>query len=373
MARIYKRNNVWYLDVNVHGRRIRKRVGTSKKLAELALKDAEVKIVREEFGFSKTDIAIDQLIERFLEYSRTNHRPSTTARYRSVTDHLRRYLSEKQPNVVAISQLTPEILEGYKTYRKDGWVNPNGRKVDSEDDRKEYTRRGARGHTISLEMDGIKTMLNVAIRWGYLKDNPMKQVKPLKVEDAKPVRFLTTEEIQRFLAATPPDLYPIYFTFLNTGMRKAELEHLQWADIDFKRRKIRIRRKEGWQPKTGERDIPINDDLNRLLVDLKRQAKGATDADTVFKIGNTVRFYNRLRTELIKIAEKAEIKDLTKVHTLRHTFASHLVMQGVDLTTVKSLMGHSDIKTTMIYAHLSPDHLSDAVNKLQFRTPIGSE
>ena len=69
---------------------------------------------------------------------------------------------------------------------------------------------------------------------------------------------------------------------------------------------------------------------------------------------------------MIKIAKAAEIENLTKVHTLRHTFASHLVMSGVDLPTVSKLMGHSDIETTMIYAHLAPEHLADAVNKLSF-------
>ncbi|UCD95662.1 MAG: tyrosine-type recombinase/integrase, partial [Candidatus Zixiibacteriota bacterium] len=68
----------------------------------------------------------------------------------------------------------------------------------------------------------------------------------------------------------------------------------------------------------------------------------------------------KLREKLIQIAKEAGIEGLTKVHTLRHTFASRLVMQGVNLPTVKKLMGHSDIQTTMIYAHLTPDHLADA-------------
>jgi site-specific recombinase XerD len=74
----------------------------------------------------------------------------------------------------------------------------------------------------------------------------------------------------------------------------------------------------------------------------------------------------KLCEQLIRIARQAGIDNLTKVHTLRHTFASHLVMKGVDLPTVRKLMGHADIQTTMIYAHLAPDHLAEAVDRLEF-------
>ena len=81
MARIYKRNSTWYFDITVRGKLLRKRVGSPKKIAELALRDAEVKVARDEFGFTKNDMAIDKFIERFLEYSRANHQPKTTSRY----------------------------------------------------------------------------------------------------------------------------------------------------------------------------------------------------------------------------------------------------------------------------------------------------
>jgi site-specific recombinase XerD len=74
----------------------------------------------------------------------------------------------------------------------------------------------------------------------------------------------------------------------------------------------------------------------------------------------------KLREKLIRIGQEAGIKDLTTLHSLRHTFASQLVMKGVDLATLKALPGHSDIQTTMIYAHLAPIHLAGAVEKLKF-------
>lgn len=69
MPRIYKRDKVWYIDILVNGKRIRRRVGTSKKIAQLALHDAEVKVARDEYGFTRKDIGIDKFFKRFLEYS----------------------------------------------------------------------------------------------------------------------------------------------------------------------------------------------------------------------------------------------------------------------------------------------------------------
>lgn len=372
MARIYKRENVWYLDIRVKGRRVRRRVGTSKKIAELALKDAEVRAARDEFGFTKHDISIEKLIEQFLEYNRTNHRASTTKRYKAVTDHFRRFLTAKRPDLVAVSQLTPEVIEGYKTFRRDEWVNPNGKPVASEEDVKSHTRKGARARTVNLEMDGLKTMFNLAIRWGYLRENPVGQVKPLKTDDKKSVRFLTLDECGRLLKAATEELKPILFTFLHTGMRKAELENLTWADVDLDRQVILVRAKEGWKPKTGEREIPVSADLYDLLSCRRgHTVAGVDDSDYVFPVKTSGHSHNWIRTELIKVATAAGIKDLTRVHTLRHTFASHLVMQGVDLPTVGKLMGHSDVETTMIYAHLAPDHLAKAVTKVPFKLLTG--
>ena len=365
MGTIYKRGNNWFLDIRAKGRRIRKRVGPSKKIAELALKDAEVKIARDEFGFSKDDLAIDTFMDRFLEYSRTNHQPRTTNRYRAVIDHFKAFL-QSMPNVTFLSEITSEVIDRYKVYRRDAWVNPNGQPVDAENGVNGHTRKGARAHTINFEVGTLRTILNLAIKWGHLSENPTKRVSKLKVNDSKPPRFLTVEECQRLLDACPPDLYPIYFTFLNTGMRKEELEYLEWSDIDLKRRRIRIRRKEDWQPKTGERDILINDPLLNLLNELKLKNDKTVKSRFVFCYRDGTRLKTKLREKLIQIAKQAGIEDLTRVHTLRHTFASHLVMNGVDLPTVMKLMGHSDIQTTMIYAHLAPDHLADAVNRLSF-------
>ena len=360
MGEVYKRGKVWYIDVRYKSRRIRKAVGASKKIAALALKDAEVQIAKDKFGFAKNDISLDNFLERFLEYSQAQHREATTKRYRAVLDHLRAFLLT-QSKITFLSEIGTELLDRYKIYRRGSLVNGNGHPVVTD-----KTRKGARAHTINFELDTLRLLFNLAIEWGYLEENPTKGVKKLKVDDAKAVRFLTKEECQQLLDTCPPELHPIYFTFLNTGMRKAELENLEWSDVDLKRRKIKIQRKENWQPKTGEREIPISTQLLELLNKHKSKNNKTLKSSYVFPHKDGGKIRTKLREKLIQIAKKAEIKDLTRIHTLRHTFASHLVMNGVDLPTVKNLMGHSDIQTTMIYAHLAPDHLADAVNKLKF-------
>jgi len=366
MGRIYQRNKVYYIDVMDRGKRIRKRVGTSKRIAELALHDAEVKIARGELGFDDPELSLKDLFSRFIEFSQTNHRASTTSRYQAVIDHFNRFLKEKRSDVTQLSELKADVIEGYKTFRRNEWVNPNGSTVESEKDVEEYTRRGARARTVNLEVDAIKRILNLAVEWGYLRDNPLKRVKSLKEDDRKPVRFLTADECEQLLEAAPPDVFPILLTFLHTGMRKGELEHLTWGDVDFDRRVIEIRRKSDWNPKSGERTIPISDTLFPVLEEHKSKSRRKAAKAYVFDARGSNNSHNRLRRHLIRTAKKAGIPELTKLHTLRHTFASQLVMSGVDLPSVQRLMGHSSIQTTMIYAHLAPDHLSKAVNKLPF-------
>jgi integrase len=366
MGSLYKRGRIWYIDIRVKGRRIRRRIGSSRKIAELALKDAEIKAARDEFGFGQANIAIDKFIEKFEDYSRVNHTPPTFRRYRAVLTHFFRFVKE-HTSAGFLSDINAELIDQYKACRRDSWVSPNGHPVAHGEDADGNARKGARAHTVNFEISTLGTVFNLAIKWGYLKENPVRSVKKLKVTDSKPLRFLTAEECRIFLDACPDDLYPIYFTFLNTGMRKAELENLEWSDIDLKRRAIRIRRKEFWQPKTGERDIPINKQLHDLLTKLKSENDKSIRSNFVFPDKQTSgRIKTKLRRRLIQIARQAGIESLTKIHTLRHTFASHLVMNGVDLPTVKKLMGHSDIQTTMIYAHLAPDHLAGAVDKLSF-------
>lgn len=255
MGSVYQRKGTYYIDYRIGGRRVRRRVGPSKRLAELALKDVEVKIAKKEMGFpvEEQDPTLKEFFSEYMEFCETNHSRATTERYKAIIYNFVSYLSRKYAEMKYLSDLSTKVFDDYKTYRRQQLILPNGLEVNPEKPAKSV-RKGAKTNTINMELSTLRTILNQAIKWGYLKKNPTEGVEMLKVTDAKPPRFLTQEEIKELLDNCGAKLYPVFFTFLNTGMRLSELLYLEWSDIDFQRRKIKIQRKSFWSPKTGERN-----------------------------------------------------------------------------------------------------------------------
>ena len=144
-------------------------------------------------------------------------------------------------------------------------------------------------------------------------------------------------------------------TALNTGIRKGEIFDLQWSEVDLKNKLIKVQ-----QSKSGkQRVIGINEILYETLRSLpSRFKKGFVFPSAV----TGKRWIDRGKSWKRGLA-KAEIEDF-RFHDLRHTFASHLVIAGVDIRTVSELMGHSSINMTMKYAHLAPDSQLHAVQTL---------
>jgi len=341
MATLRCKNGTYFADYRVNGRRIRKAVGRSKRIAELAVKDIEVKIAKGDLGFAKKDSDLKKIFEEFNNYSRTNHSPSSQKRYRAILDNFKSFLTH-YPYIKKVSQLSPKTFEDFKSFRKEGSTS---------------------NVTINIELRVLRTIFNLAIDWGYAKENPTRGVKHLRESKKIAPRFLSDDECRTLLENSDEFMYPILYTFLYTGMRKGELENLEWKDVDFNRNKIKIRAKANWTPKTSEREIPINNGLVALLKKHKQKAK---QGSLVFHRKGKFIDPSFLRKKFLDITKNCGFPDVTKIHTLRHTFASHLVMKGVDLPTVKKLMGHADIDTTMIYSHLADEHVDRAVEKLEF-------
>ncbi len=143
-------------------------------------------------------------------------------------------------------------------------------------------------------------------------------------------------------------------TAMNTGMRKGELLSLRWEHVSLPNRYLTILSENAKSKKT--RTIPLNDTVLKLF---ERWRAQNPDADYVFISNNQpVEFFQYPWQSLLK---EAAIENF-RFHDLRHHFASKLVMAGVDLNIVRELLGHADLKMTLRYAHLAPEHKAAAVN-----------
>jgi integrase len=207
--------------------------------------------------------------------------------------------------------------------------------------------------TVNRNLAVLKHLFNTAVDWGFLYENPARGVKPLRVKN-RGLRYLDTEEVSRLINASPTHLKPLIILAVHTGMRRGEIFDLKWEHIDLKNRLIEI-----LDTKNGDqRVVPINKTLLQAFLRLPR----SVHTPYVFPGLNGKRLTD-IKTSFLRSRTKAGLEGL-RFHDLRHTFASHLVMAGVDLTTVKELLGHKSIKMTERYSHLSPRHKAHAVEVL---------
>ena len=209
--------------------------------------------------------------------------------------------------------------------------------------------------TVNRELAYLRHMCTKALDWGILDENPLRCDKQLK-ENNHSLRYLNEDEIPTLLDASSPYLRAVITVALNTGLRYGELMRLQPSDLDFRTNLIEIR-----DQKNGELSyVPMNQVTQKIL----RRFPRRIDSPYIFarRNGNPHIDFRRALAKAVKVAGIAHCR----FHDLRHTFASHLAMNGVDLLTIKELMRHKTMAMTLRYAHLSPEHQQRAVEVLNF-------
>lgn len=335
MPELFKQSKspYWYIDYFANGKEHRiSTKTTNKKEAEAQLHDIADKI-NKGHSFSPQKTTTAQFIEKYLIYSQ-NHK--SHHRYKMESFVINRFFKDRKD--VFLKNIHPLYVEEY--------VN-------------ERIKSGVKNATVNSDITIIRAIFNQAIRWKYLVENPASSVKKLPDITKKLPRFLDANEINAVMAECSPWLYDIVVTLILTGMRIGELVNLTWNDINFKQQRIHIQSKDDWTPKTYQiRTIPMHPVVADILQKLPKNKKYVFTSPEGCKINKR----NLQRRNFNKIIKKLGLKDVT-IHTLRHTFASHLIMKGVDMLTVSKLLGHSDIKTTQIYSHIAPDHLQGAINQ----------
>lgn len=324
---VYQRGGNYYIDYYADGQRKRECIGTDKRLAETVLKKRKVEIAEGRYlDIKKSEkIKFEDFSEEFLNlYSKPNKKSWKSDEYnlRNITPFF------KGKNLY---EITVEDIERFKAARSKS-VGPA---------------------TVNRDLATIKTMLNKAVEWGKIEKSPAKNVKFLREPNGR-LRYLEKEEIQKLLSNCSPRIKPIITLALFTGMRRGEVLGLKWHDIDFHRGIIYL-----LDTKNGaKREVFMNALVKKALVGVRKNP----ESPYIFCAKNG-RPYHDIRKSFFTALKNSGILNF-RFHDLRHTFASQLVMAGIDINTVRELLGHKDIRMTLRYSHLSSDYKKRAVDIL---------
>lgn len=205
---------------------------------------------------------------------------------------------------------------------------------------------------INRELACLKCMFSMAIEWEHATENPVKKIKFEKENNSR-TRFLEKEELKALLDNCHPVLRAIVLVAVNTGMRREEIRTLKWRDVDFQRGFATL-----YRTKNGEvRNVPLNQTARETLMSISKHPS----SPYIFcnSKGNLYNF----RASFMKAVEKANLSNF-RFHDLRHTAASYLAMSGIDLNTIRDILGHKSLGMVLRYAHLSKSHQMAAVKTL---------
>jgi integrase len=389
VLRVKPSGNMVYTMVYARGRRVT--IGTADQVdsdqARIAAKKISAEHVNAEQGLGEDPIKARRRSQtsNYLQFVEGDYQEYLTTHLRGGNknaEHVKETMAclknrFEQFHKLRLEEISPQLIEKWRQGRLNS---------------------GAKPATINRNMNDLRACLNKAIEWGALAVNPFEKVKPSKTDSNRKVRYLSDKEelnlrksldereskikasrerANEWRSDRGYELYaglsdhefadylkPAVLLSLNTGLRRGELFNLKWSDIDFKQKNLTVVGEDtatGQGTKTGQtRHIPLNDEALEVLKYWKQQP--GLKSEWVFHDKNGEQFEN-LRKSWMAVLEKAKIENF-RWHDMRHDFASKLVIAGVDLNTVRELLGHSDYKMTLRYAHLAPKVKHEAVQKL---------
>lgn len=225
----------------------------------------------------------------------------------------------------------------------------------------EYIRERGRisQHTSSKSLRYLKSIFNWAVIEQYLIENPCKSIRPIRVPEKLPL-FITETDFQVLLDTIKNrDLKHVVIFAVNTGLRKMEILTLEWNQINFKDRYVILDNTNHTKKSKKVRTVTLN---MKVLTILNERQK--LNHRLVFTSNGEPFNPDYVCKEFKRYVIEAGLNPKLKFHSCRHTFASWLVQRGISIYQVSKLLGHSDLKTTEIYSHLSPESFRNAVDSL---------
>jgi integrase len=328
----------YYVSLTFQGQQYKEVVSDTRGPAVTRLRELENRLDRIGDAREKK-IPFDFLCDEYLGWGEVNLKARTLSERKiAVRAHLKPFFFS-----TLAGDLDERAVENYKAARTAAGIAPS---------------------TLNTELKYLSCILKYGVKMKYLEGMP--EILRVSVPKKKK-RFFTPEQlfealgkIQRVKTRAMVQLA------LFTGIRKSEMAFLEWSDVDFERKLLHIQPKEKWEGKTdgAHRTIPLNAPAEAAL----RMAKELDDrrpkkSTLVFpgKGGRPMR--DGMRFGLRTACEAAGL-DRVHVHGLRHTFGTMLAQQGADPFAIMRALGHSDIKTSLIYVQTAKSHLEEQVGRL---------
>jgi site-specific recombinase XerD len=212
-------------------------------------------------------------------------------------------------------------------------------------------RSGLKKSGVAITYRHIRAAFQQAVKWEIIESNPYNNCQRIKPDPQQP-RFYSKSELKRIFSEIENDVNfrDAITVYLYMGLRRSELWHLTAKDVDVPNGLLTIR-----MSKTRSRTVPVEPVAMEVLT---RRAK----SNPMGRLWSCWNHPDRITHRWIRLMKKLGMSG--RLHDLRHSFASYLVMSGADLRSVQELLGHSDLTVTAIYSHLSPEHLRSTVQKL---------
>ncbi len=337
MSRLYRRpdepGGTYYLDFKRNGKRVRRSLETTMLKEAKERRDSIVaEKARVQWGTCSQDISPSEFWQRYQEWATIHKSRASLEREDIVWRQLTEFLKPKK-----LGHITRQDVEKFKTHL--------------------IRDRHLKNISINGHFKHLRCMYNHAKKLGmYDGENPFERFSALPIED-KPVKSLSKEEIDALLSEAEKHserqhLFSALAVF--AGLRSKEAVNARWEWIDFEQGVITVQGAEDGSFGTKgkrHRTIPLHSKLRAILEPYQKQEGFIVNGENSEPGKWRLRYEPKIAFKTV--AKAAGVPECTP-HVLRHTFASQLVMSGVSIYKVSRWLGHADVRTTQIYAHLAP-------------------
>ena len=243
---VYRKNETWWIDYYYQGKRCRQKIGTRKKDAEEALNQIKVKIAAGDFvplEERKCQESLEPQSVLFETFAKEEYLPWSEVKHSAKHHILQKSIARVQliPYFGGryLHEITPKMIEDYIMKRSRGCYFKGKQK------------RSVKEATVNRDIACLKILFRKAVEWGKLEESPAKGIKTLK-EIPNPPRLLEQEEVVRLLAEMPDHLHALVACAIYAGLRREELFHLRWADINRKTGELTVVSREEHHTKNYE-------------------------------------------------------------------------------------------------------------------------